>query len=331
MTTKRILFIALCVLLVLVIIMFAIVLNKVGTLLNSFTASNPSTNSAGQSSGSSHPSDTTEPSQSEITPPTFQECEHNYILTEQIAPTCDGYGWNIYTCTLCQHTDMPLAERTDPLGHDYAPGEVVAPTCTEAGYTKYVCIHCQSEVNGDANADPLGHEYGEAVELPANCGEDAHTAYPCTREGCTEVRKENIQEGTATGEHSFGDWVPNEELTEMTHTCQVCGFAETQPYEELPPSGDLITLTGHTQATMTDADGIPYILHIITLGTETEPVQYTITITDYSNSPDLAVTYDAETGPALSYTDPAGTPIATLLAKGMDLEILIDLDGNLIG
>ena len=334
MTAKRILFAVLCVLLVLVILMFALVLGRVHSLLQSLRGTEPGDSTVPGSSQSGDPSESsgTESTQTQPSAPIATQCPHQYELTDRIEPTCDGYGGNVYTCRLCNHTNMPLDERIDPLGHDYAFGDWVEPTCTEPGYNRYVCTRCQDAVDGDPLEDPLGHVFGDPVEVPATCGEDAHTAYYCQREGCTEVRKENIREGTATGDHTFGPWVPSEDQAEMTHTCQVCGFEETAPYQEQPdePDGPLGITYSRTE-TVTGDNSASYTLHLFVIGTREVPDMYTIVIEDYSNNPTLTLTYVSETGPVLRFTDAGGTPRSYSLAKDTSMEITIDTQGNIIG
>ena len=124
---KRILFIVLCVLLATILILTGIALSKIGNLFGAPEAPAPTEPTA--------PSET--PTEPEATLHT-----HDYILSDTIQATCDGYGWKIYTCQICQHTHMPVDERIDPLGHDYQAGAITEATCTEGSFVEYTCTRC---------------------------------------------------------------------------------------------------------------------------------------------------------------------------------------------
>ena len=78
MTAKRILFAVLCVLLVLVILMFALVLGRVHSLLQSLRGTNPgdSTVPGSSQSGDSSESSGTEPTQTQPSAPIATQCPH---------------------------------------------------------------------------------------------------------------------------------------------------------------------------------------------------------------------------------------------------------------
>lgn len=70
------------------------------------------------------------------------DCQHNYILAKQIAPTCAASGRMDYQCSKCDHT---YSQTIDATGHKYSDA-----TCTEAE----VCKAC-----GAQNGKALGHNY----------------------------------------------------------------------------------------------------------------------------------------------------------------------------
>ncbi len=316
MTTKRILFAVLCVLLVLVIIMFAVVLSKFGTLLRFQTSGSGSTNPLGTSAASG-----TSPTGTQTTLPGGHE--HNYEFLDKIDATCTGYGWNEYKCTICGHTEM--LDRVEPLEHSFSAGDVVAATCTEDGYSAYKCSRCGDIEHRDVVA-ALGHEFDEGTEVAATCGEDAHTAYHCTREGCEEVKKENILEGTATGEHVFGEWTPNEDGTLLVRTCEVCHCEETKPNDSTPPVEEL-GIISQTPEELMDGE-TPYCRYTVVIGTETNPSVAIYVVDDYLNNGTIAFSYDTQEGLIVTFTDASGASQRYVLA---DTHVTIDQSGNLVG
>ncbi len=316
MTTKRILFAVLCVLLALVIIMFAVVLSRFVSLLRP-QASNP----GGAKPTSAPTAPDTSPTGTQ--PPHPTDHEHNYEFLGKIDATCTGYGWNEYKCTICGHTEM--LDRVEPLEHIFSAGEVVTATCTEEGYSTYKCSRC-GEIEHRDVAAALGHEYGEATEVAATCGEDAYTAYHCTREDCEEVKKENVQEGTATGEHVFGQWAPNEDGTQLVRTCEVCHLEETKPNDSTPPVEEM-KIISQTPEDLLDGE-TPYRRYTIVIGTDSNPSAATYVVDDYLNNGTIAFAYDAQEGLVVTFTDASGASQRYVLA---DTNVTIDQSGNLVG
>ena len=67
------------------------------------------------------------------------ECEHNLVLTETLAATCDTPGYNEYTCTICGQTIR------ETLGAHHIFGEYTVtfkPTCVEPGLKVRYCSVC---------------------------------------------------------------------------------------------------------------------------------------------------------------------------------------------
>lgn len=89
-----------------------------------------------------------------ITPATGN---HNYVVTDVVAPTCTENGYSVYTCELCG--DTYNADPVDAEGHPYS-AFVTEPTCTEAGYTTYTCDVCGDSYVADEVA-ATGHAWGE--------------------------------------------------------------------------------------------------------------------------------------------------------------------------
>ena len=95
------------------------------------------------------------------------------------------------TCEKCQATEG------EALGHDFAPASCTAPeTCTRCGETQ---------------GETMEHDFA-----PANC------TVPETCVQCGETRGEPLG-------HSFGDWAVEGDT--MSHTCEVCWYAEALPVD----------------------------------------------------------------------------------------------------
>lgn len=72
------------------------------------------------------------------------DCEHDYIVTSIVEPTCTEQGYTTYTCQLCG--DTYDAEYVDSLGHDWDQGTVTTePTYSSSGVMTYVCNRCGEE------------------------------------------------------------------------------------------------------------------------------------------------------------------------------------------
>lgn len=304
MTTKRILFAVLCVLLVLVIIMTGIVIHKVSGLFEGGSISTNSTenSSTPSTAGNSESTEDTgsESQPSESTEATEPPHEHAYTtLVKKVSASCNTLGYTEYACSCGSVTFLDFV---DALGHYYGAGQVIAPTCTEAGYTKFECSRC-GDIDKRSETAALGHEFDEGTEIAATCTEDAFTQYKCVHDGCEEVKKENIQEGTATG-HSFGQWAETE-TGEYQRVCTACGETETSAEPVVEPTEPLKILSA--QFTDVTEETASYRLYLITVGTDENSGTYTYTISDYLNNGTLEYEYDSVQGLVITYEDGGDT------------------------
>lgn len=80
------------------------------------------------------------------------DCQHDYVLARQTAPTCTGGGRMEYDCTKCDHTYGQTIAAT---GHRFIEASCTAPK---------TCVVC-SQTEGNA----LGHQYQEG--LCTRCGQ----------------------------------------------------------------------------------------------------------------------------------------------------------------
>lgn len=62
--------------------------------------------------------------------------QHKYELSSTVEPTCEEFGYNVYTCIACGDS---YKERISPLGHDFVPSNVdgsdVVLDCSRCGKT----------------------------------------------------------------------------------------------------------------------------------------------------------------------------------------------------
>lgn len=322
MTPKRILFVIMCVLLILVILLTGVLIGKFSTLLQGFdatpnTTTSPSVSTAPSQTQASAPtpsqdatSGTSATEGSQATTPSTEH-QHDYVLTQQVEPKCEAHGSNTYTCA-CGSVHM---EDVVALGHQYnTAGQVIDPTCTEAGYTRFVCSRCDKSTDSNPT-EALGHLWDEGTQIPADCVTDACTQYQCANKGCEEILIEDIQEGTALG-HSFEPWVPTDDGG-YKHVCANCDAVET--------SADL-AVTEIISGSVKDIDGTSYILWEIYVGTENSPDAFRYQIYDYTNANMLNSSYDADQGLQVALdSDDAQTAILPIC---QDSILTIHADGT---
>ena len=156
---------------------------------------------------------------------------------------------------------------TDPVvqthTHSMTYTAAVAPTCTEAGHSAYYyCAGCGkyfSDAQGNNEITlastviaAAGHNAGSAVtenNVAPTCGSAGgyDTVVYCTVCGAELSRTHSTV--AATGNHSYGAWVSNNNGTHK-HTCSVCGKVETVncSYNDVvtPPTATEQGYTTHT-------------------------------------------------------------------------------------
>ena len=156
---------------------------------------------------------------------------------------------------------------TDPVvqthTHSMSYTAAVAPTCTEAGHSAYYyCAGCGkyfSDAQGNNEITlastviaATGHSAGSAVtenNVAPTCGSAGgyDTVVYCTACGAELSRTHTTV--AATGNHSYGAWVSNNNGTHK-HTCSVCGKVETVncSYSDVvtPPTATEQGYTTHT-------------------------------------------------------------------------------------
>lgn len=336
-TIKQILFVLMCVLLILVIILFCIAGGKLRekfmtpeqTEPSTETTTTPTTQQTTQPSteGTTAPTIPTPP---ETTLPTEPGHEHEFKLKETVSATCENYGYKIYICS-CGKQDIPISEQVEPYGHNYGAPEQIDATCETQGCTRYTCTAC-GRID-DRNITPaIGHDFLPVDTIPASCGIEGYTLYQCSHCEMEEMRDivpalahqyEFVETKTATCTengytryqclncqdvidedivhalgHSFTDWV---QITDSSwsRSCGTCGLVENSAEMK-------ITTDQKSSDLVHDAEGKPYRMYLIYVGTPSTPDMVHYTIHDYLDNGTLAYSYDPARGLLISYTNGTG-------------------------
>ena len=112
---------------------------------------------------------------------------HSYTGTVTTEATCTEAGIKTFTCS-CGAT---YTEAIPAKGHIWDDGVVTtAATCTEAGVKTYTCTVCNATKPEAIEA--LGHDWNETTVVYAANGNNGTKTYACRREGCTEIKTEDI-------------------------------------------------------------------------------------------------------------------------------------------
>ena len=123
---------------------------------------------------------------------------------EWVAADCD----NPKTCATCHKTEGKA------LGHSFGPWENGKRSCATCGY----------EETEEQTADCPHAETVLRDNWEATCGADGYTGDLYCADCGAPISAGSVI--PATGEHSFGEWVSNEDLN--SRTCLDCGFVETE-------------------------------------------------------------------------------------------------------
>ena len=121
--------------------------------------------------------------------------EHEYVVCDQLDPTCVNGGYITYLCE-CGDT---YTENSMPNGHDYK-STVVKSTCVSEGYTEHTCKVC-----GDYKQDtitsinPNAHKMVVVDSKDSNC-----TEYGYTKSVCSYCETEVVE--TIEPKHTYGKY-----------------------------------------------------------------------------------------------------------------------------
>ena len=303
---KRIAFYVMCTLLVLVVILTGIAIRRVSRIILWSTPQDPISTNTPTDPTSPHTTDPTG-----TTEPTDPSHVHTFELTNSIKATCEGYGWNIYTCTGCGYLDMPMDERQAPLGHNDEASETVPATCTQAGHVTYICQRCFRITTKD-QGEALGHSFTAQTQVPPTCLEDGYTIIHCSREGCQEVSQTVQNTGTATG-HTYGAWTYGLGGTAKPLCC-VC-HADWSGTSNGPQPGAYSIISHSHRNLQHPTDGVLGFYEIrIGIADDSSAPIYLYSIYDYLDNGTLLFYYDPQLGLVIHYYDQNDLPVQITLS-----------------
>ena len=325
MPAKRFVLIILCILLAVMLVLFAVVGSRFAPILG--ILANLGGNDSTTGPTTTAPNQTTAPTQGTTVPPTSEPTVpptvppteppteptdpphvHEYTVSKVVPAECGTTGYTVYTCA-CGKTDIrDIVEGPD---HAYGEGIKVAPTCEAQGYTEHICVNCGHSDKRNY-IDALKHDYQLVETQEPSCEQDGYELYRCTR--CDGEKLEN--EVPAPG-HTCEGWVetlppaPGQQGEESA-VCTVCGETVTRPCE--------LHIRYRYQAYPTDYNS--YTLYV---GSETSPKAIEYIINDYSKG-DITFAY-TESGLQVILN---GEELTTLEAL-QNITLTIDAEGNIAG
>ena len=367
MTTKRIVLIIMCAMLVLTVVMAAIVIGKVSPLFGALVdspdptnPSEPSTQTEPTTETTTNP--TTDPTTNTTTNPSMPPHEHVWSIREQQEATCEAAGYIIYECT-CGETKM---ETKDVLEHSFGAGKLVAPNCTDTGYTERKCSRC-GKIEHEDIQEALGHDLEFVKSVKMTCEVSGYDEYRCKRAGCTEVVHKNVV--SATGHKWVKGQTHEPTCTEDGYTEYTCSNADCPVKTK---QDDKVLALGHdfgdwkvitdpvagkpgeetreckretcglketretelkipaTNGQLKREDGKVWIYTINVAAKNAagkEVIVYSYEVTDRSPFKDMTFTYDAETGLVIVFKVGADEVRTYTLLPG-NYSITIDENGN---
>lgn len=313
MSAKRIVLIILCVMLAVMVILFAVVGSKFAPLLSMLKGGGPTPSTAPsmgtpqQTTAPTDPHQTTAPTEP-VTYPTEPGHEHEFTLSKVVEAGCGTMGYTVYECT-CGKTD--LRDIVEALEHSFGTGKKVAATCEEQGYTEFECSHC-GYLDRRNVTDALGHNYVLLETVEPSCTQDGYELYKC--ENCQSEKKEN--EVIASG-HVCEEWVETTppgpgQPGEDSAICAVCGETVTRPC--------VLELRG-----VLPERYATYHVYTVMVGTRTTDKAIVYTVVDYSCSDDVYFRYQ-EDGLVVEYR---GAELTTLQAL-QEIVLTIDENGQVV-
>ena len=154
-------------------------------------------------------------------------CEHEYVVVEDVAPTCTEKGKLIRKCSLC---DLTSNDYPDMLGHSWVNGAVINATCTERGKVETKCTIC--DATSISYTDMLPHSWNVEYRVESTCTSGGYTSQKCSL--CSVVEKTNII-------NALGHSLKESSRTEPTYEnkgsivkkCARCEYEEVEILERL--------------------------------------------------------------------------------------------------
>ena len=161
-------------------------------------------------------------------------CDHANTVTEGVAASCQGAGYEDLICTACgevlQHVELP---QTDHIAGDWVEG--VPATCTTAGTEVQNCTFC-GEKQAERPVEKLGHDNGQWKTITdVSCSQEGERARLCTR--CGETLESVTVEKM---DHS------PEIVNTVEASCEAAGYHELECVVCGEPSTEIIPQLLHT-------------------------------------------------------------------------------------
>lgn len=181
LTTKHIMFILMCTLLVLTIVLGLITLDRVSGLLNLVLGGTPAPAESTPSSTSTPESSSVAPPPSSSQPETTAPHVHEFVKYKTVSPACDTQGYSLYSCA-CGKGD--IQDFVDPLGHSYGEATVIEATCETDGWTERTCSRCKRVEK--TNPVAAGHSFSDWTATGNN---KQHTCSACN---ITEICSQDL-------------------------------------------------------------------------------------------------------------------------------------------
>ena len=90
-------------------------------------------------------------------------CTAHQLVTETVAPTCQGGGFTRETCAVCGYSNVTA--RSAATGHKAVANDAIEATCTRSGYTGGThCSACGLTLTQPTQTPALGHDEVVAIE-----------------------------------------------------------------------------------------------------------------------------------------------------------------------
>lgn len=150
-------------------------------------------------------------------------CNHEYIVTSEVEPTCTEKGYITSVCTIC---DFERTEYIDELGHDMRITSAIDPTLYFSGEVVRTCAVCgYEEVEEISNEDLIDAEeklYEEQAEGDVGKQEETEvTEQQVVEEPTSNQNEENHIQVEATSEKPEDAEVMEQQVVEKSDSEQV--------------------------------------------------------------------------------------------------------------
>ncbi len=163
-----------------------------------------------------------------------ENCDHKYAIYSNTA-TCDKNGTVVYKCTKC---DKEYSEKSNALGHTFKNGVCTREGCNakDPSYTPKTENKVQNTIVAEDKKPPHTHAYtGEISRVEPTCGKPGSRVMKCS---CGDTQTQQI---SATGKHTYGEWITKTPATETSaglkeRICTECGKTESESIPQLAPS-----------------------------------------------------------------------------------------------